>query len=109
VCYSLRELNRQRMGAEEPLPPSTSGQPFSRPRLAGAIAAAVLAAAGVAALLWPAGTPAKPDVSGTQAAAPGAGMVVEQTAAGINDGVPSNTEVARTGRAAGVGHCEHDL
>ncbi len=104
VCYSLREWERQREGAShQPLPPSNSGLPF-RPRVLGAIAAGVVALVAAAALLWPSATPA---VSSAKAPPP-AGAVVEQTSAGLDDGVPSSTDVARGG-AAGARHCEHEL
>ena len=107
MCYSLRELDRQRNGAmQEPLPPSTSKRPFSRPRIAGAIAAALAALVAAAALIWPSETPA---LSSVKPALPAAPVVIEQTSAGVDDGVPSGTDVARSGRAVGERHCAREL
>jgi hypothetical protein len=74
-----------------------------RPRVVGAIAAAV-AALVAAAVPFPASAPA---VSVTKAAAPG-GPVVEQTLSRMDDGAPSSTVTSRSGDAL-THHCEHDL
>src|SRR5258706_4087030 len=95
VCYSLRELNRQRELAEQqPVSPSIPKLSV-RPRVVGAIAAAVVALVAAAVLLFPASTPA---VSTTKAAAPG-GPVVEQTLSRTDDGAPSSTVTSRSGGA----------
>lgn len=105
MCYSLREQDRQRKGAaQEPPQPSTSKLPFSRPRIAGAVAAGLVALVAAAALLWPSQTPA---LSSAKPAQPSA-AVIEQTSAGVDDGVPSVTDVARNG-SVGDRHCAHDL
>jgi len=105
VCYSLRELNRQReLAGQQPVPPSIP-KAFVRPRVVvGAIAAAVVAFVAAAVLLFPAPTPA---VSATKAAAPG-GPVVEQTLSRMDDGAPSSTVTSRSGGAL-THHCDRDL
>src|SRR5438105_3307585 len=109
VFYSVRELIRRREGAaQQPLPPST---PFMRPRTVGVIAAGIVALAAAAALVWPSATPAVPDTRSAAAvpAAPAAlTPIVEQSSSGMDDGIPSGTEVARSSAAAGR-HCDHDL
>ena len=104
MCYSLRELNRQRELAEQqPVSPSIS-KLFVRPRVVvGAIAAAVVAFV-AAAVLFPAPTPA---VSATKVAAPG-GPAVEQTLSRMDDGAPSSTVTSRSGGAL-THHCDRDL
>jgi hypothetical protein len=104
MCYSLRELNRQRDLAEQPVPPSTPKVSL-RPRLVvGAIAVTVAAFVAAAVLLFPASTPA---ASATKAAAPG-GPVVEQTLSRMDDGAPLTTVTSRSGGVP-THHCEREL
>jgi hypothetical protein len=104
MCLRSRDFESlQRRAAQEPLPPFDSGPPVSRPRLAGAIAAAILALVVVAAMVFPSATTAVAKVE-PAAVAP---VVIEQTSAGVDDGVPSGSDVARN--TAGAGHCQHDL
>ena len=107
MCYSLREWDRQRLGAMDEASRTPGSQPhFSRPRVIGAVAAGLVALAAGAAVLWPSSTPA---VSSDKAAQPSSTLVIEQKSSGIDDGVPSSTDVARSGATAGMRHCEHDL
>ena len=111
MCHWVRGLDRGRniSGAE---PPSGSG--FMRPRVVGAVAVALLALTAAAAL--PLATPTTPVVSEPTAPAmivptrstnQPAGPVIEQTAATLDDGVPSSPAVHDSVRASG--HCEHGL
>jgi hypothetical protein len=104
MCHWVREQDRRRdiAGGELPAKPA-----FSRPRVAGAVAVALVALTAGAAL--PLGT-STPPVSVEQKAAvttvaarstEPAGAVIEQTAATIDDGVPS------TPRAGGP--CDHGM
>jgi hypothetical protein len=102
VCYSLRERTDRRNVVQESLPPKPS---FVGPRTAGALAAALIALIAVAALLWPSGTPARSSSQPARDATP----AIEQTVAGVDDGVPSRTDITRVGRTVGERHCSHDL
>jgi hypothetical protein len=115
MCYRVRDTDRQGEGAAAE--PRSPGSTFIGPRVAGAIAAALVAVVAVAAMLMPASTPA---VSADKAAAPAAvsdvtlakvaaseraGVAIEQTSTALDDGVPSSsTEVAHPVRS---GHCDH--
>ena len=118
MCYSLREPDPERKGAsQEPVPPSR--QTLSRPRVAVAIAFGIATVA-TAALLLPSQTPAVSGVKPAQPAAAVAGpatadaslrpspAAIEQTTLGVDDGVPSGAEVARTERTGSSGRCAHD-
>ncbi|WP_280151410.1 hypothetical protein [Piscinibacter sp. XHJ-5] len=107
MCLRIHEPDRERQrAAHELLPPTNSGAPLSRPRLVGAIAAALVALVVVAALFFPSATTA---VAGAEPTAATPVRVVEQTATTPDDGVPSASEVARSPAGAGAGHCNHDL
>ena len=117
MCYWVRDPDRQRAGVtQQPMPPEGTRLPFIRPRIAGAVAVALVALVAAAALLLPASTTA---VSSETSAAPVAatnfeatsdrsGVVIEQTSTVVDDGVPSSTEVARSS-VRGSGHCDHGL
>jgi len=122
MCHLVRDFERRPFGAtQDSLPPSPSRPTLARPRLVGALAALVALAATAALLLLPSQGPTPAQATAAAAAtAPvevGAGAVVpvtvrsgpaiEQTAAGVDDGVPGSTEVARSTPASG--HCHHDL
>ena len=101
MCYSLRDLERERRrAAQETLTTSDTEPRLSRPRLAGAIAAAVVAVAVAAALIFPSSTTA---VSRVQSP-PAAPAVIEQTSSAMDDGVHPVAE-AKTG----AGACDHGL
>jgi len=110
MCHWVREPDRRRniAGAE---PPTRSG--FMRPRVVGAVAVALVAITAGAALPLATSTPPVPDqqtAAGTivpaRMNAP-AGPVIEQTATGADDGVPSSRVATDPVRANG--HCEHGL
>lgn len=92
MCHLIRDEFEPRR-AQQSTPPSEMPSPRPR-RLVGAVAAVVAVLVAAVALLFPASTPA---VS-TSTAAP-----VEQTSAGLDDGVP-----AVTSRAGGSG-CSEEL
>jgi hypothetical protein len=115
MCYRVREPERKLDNVTQvPVPPQR--QSFLRPRVVGAVAAALVALVATAALLLPAPTPA---VSSEKAAAATttvsrvdkadrSGPVIEQTATTMDDGVPSaGTDVATVRSSAG--HCDHGL
>jgi hypothetical protein len=115
MCYRVfREPDRKLDHVTQlPLPPER--QTFLRPRIVGAVAAALVALVATAAMLLPSSTPA---VSSEQAGAAAttvsrldadarSGPVVEQTATTMDDGVPSATDVATVRSSAG--HCDHGL
>ena len=111
MCYLFRE---QQAGAAErggaALPP---GIDRLRPRLIGAVAAALIGGLAVAAILAP--PSASPPLNAKESAAPAslaaravvipATAVVEQSSATVDDGVPSAPDVVK----AGVGHCDHSM
>lgn len=111
MCYLVRE---KQAGAAElggaTLPPSLERL---RPRLIGAVAAALLGGLAVAAIV--ASPTASPPLSAKHSAAPAplaaTAVAVPMTAVGgqgslpMDDGVPSASDVVK----AGLGHCEHDL
>jgi len=127
MCDWTREPVRRREGAIQPETlASDTRVSFPRPRVLAGVAAAVAAVA-AAAMMLPSGAPdASSQASATRAApaaipaaresatavaaresvASGSGGTVEQTAAGVDDGVPSSSDVARTSR---IGGCSHDL
>lgn len=105
MCHWVREQDRRRESAGGELPAKPV---FSRPRLAGAVAVALVALTAGAALPLPTSTPAvvsdEQKVAVTTVAArstESAGAVIEQTAAAVDDGVPSSP------RAGGA--CDHGL
>ena len=115
MCNWAREPDRRQDNVTQ-VPQSTDRvrQSSTRPKVAVAVAAALVALGATAAMLLPPSTPA---VSHEQAAAPvGAsiaavadrsGNVIEQTSTTMDDGVPSaGTDVA-TVRSSG--HCDHGL
>lgn len=111
MCYLIRE---KQAGAAEPggatLPPSLDRL---RPRLVGAVAAALLAGLAVAAIVAPPSTSPLSNVKESGAPAPRAARTValpmaggaEQTSLPMDDGVPSASDVAK----AGLSHCDHGL
>ena len=111
MCYLYRE---QQAGAAErggaTLPPSLDRL---RPRLVGAVAAALLAGLAVAAIVAPPSTSPRSNVKESGAPAPVAARTVavpvtggiEQTSLPMDDDVPSASDVAK----AGLGHCDHGL
>ena len=109
MCYGIRAEQAEpgREGASQP----SSGLERLRPRVAGAVAAVLVAGFAVAALIE---TPAPPRVviekpavpvpAAEKAAVPVKG-VVEQTSVGVDDGVPTAlNETRRSG-----GDCHHGL
>ena len=110
MCYLYRE---QQAGAAErggaTLPPSLG----LRPRLIGAVAAALIGGLAVAAIVAP--RSASPLLEAKNSAAPApiaarsvavpTAAVVEQVSAPVDDGVPSAPDVVK----ASMGHCDHGL
>ena len=111
MCYLFRE---QQAGAAErggaTLPPSLDRL---RPRLIGAVAAALIGGLAVAAIVAPRSASPLLEAKNSAAPAPIAARsvavptttVVEQGSALVDDGVPSASDVAK----AGMGHCDHGL
>ena len=111
MCYLVRE---KQAGAAErggsTLPPSLDRL---RPRLIGAVAAALIGGLAVAAIVAPPSASPLLNAKNSAAPAPLAARVVtvpttaavEQGSAPVDDGVPSASDVVK----AGMGHCEHDL
>lgn len=101
MCYGIRALQAEpgRDGSSQP----ASGTDRLRPRLAGALAAVLVAGFATAALLTPSPRPAA--VVEKVPSVPVA-PVVEQTSLGVDDGVPTAlNEVKRSG----AGECHHGL
>ena len=99
MCDSLLEPDGQRKASK-----STPKPHSNRMRIAGAVAAGLVAAVAVAGVLWPPQAPALSSVA-PPATAVAAVRAIEQTAAGVDDGVPSGAEVAGSGER----HCQHDM
>jgi hypothetical protein len=110
MCYLVREQQAQPEPRGSSTPPSLERL---RPRVIGAVAAALVAGLALAALVPPS---APAGVKATEPAAPAplvsrasvlpAASVVELTSTTLDDGVPSSkAEMAK----AGLGHCEHGL
>jgi hypothetical protein len=112
MCYWLRDPQRREDHVTQ-VPADDGRQSFVRPRVVGALAALVALGA-TAAILLPAPTPAVSSEKATSTAAVSgpavndrSGVVIEQTSATIDDGVPSAaTDVAARSHA---GHCDHGL
>ena len=113
MCYRVREPERRLDHVTQvPLPPGEKS--FVRPRLVGAVAAALVAVVATAAMLMPSSTPA---VSSEQAvgattvsrldAPVTQGPVIEQTASMLDDDVPSSSSDVASAKTAG--HCDHGL
>ena len=114
MCYRVREPER-RQDALTQLPRDDARQPFLRPRVVGAVAAALVAVAATAALLLPSPTPAVSSVRATAATPVAkadtrdrAGMVIEQTGSTLDDGVPSADRDVVAARSSS-GPCHHGL
>ena len=109
MCYGIRAMQAE-PGREDASQPS-SGLERLRPRVAGAVAAVLVAGFATAALMQapppPRGAvekPAAPAPTVEKAAVPANG-VVEQTSLGVDDGVPTAlNETKRMG-----GDCHHGL
>jgi hypothetical protein len=111
MCYLVRE---KQAGAAEgsgtTLPPSLDRL---RPRLIGAVAAALLGGLAVAAIVAPSTPSATLSVKESGAPAPITARtsavpmtpVFEQCSLPLDDGVPSASDVVK----AGLGHCDHAL
>jgi hypothetical protein len=112
MCYWVRDPQRQQDHVTQ-VPADNVRQSFVRPRVVGAVAALVALGA-TAAMLLPDPTPAVPSEKATSTAAVSnstandrSGVVIEQTSATIDDGVPTaGTDVAARSHA---GHCDHGL
>jgi hypothetical protein len=112
MCHWIREPDRRGDTASDVTP---TGIRKLTGRMAGAIAAALVAVVATAALLMPSPTPA---VSSEKAGAPVAastsevpvssGVVIEQTSTVLDDGVPSSAVDVRSTKAS-AGHCDHSL
>lgn len=112
MCNRIRESDRRPEGAGDATPP---GIRKLTGRMAGALAAGLVALVATAAMLMPSSTPA---VSSEKAAAPVAastaevpvstGVVIEQTSTVLDDGVPSNAADVRSTKVS-AGHCDHSL
>ena len=113
MCHWVREQDRRRDIAGGELPAKPAKSVFGRPRVVGAVAVALVALTAGAALPLATSTPAlsgAPAVASEHKAAVAtvaarstepAGAVIEQTAAAMDDGVPSSPRAG--------GHCDHGL
>lgn len=111
MCYLVRD---KQAGAAEgsgaTLPPSLERL---RPRLIGAVAAALIGGLAVAAMIVPSTPSATLSVKESGAPAPISARtsavpitpIVEQGSLPLDDGVPSASDVVKSG----LGHCDHAL
>jgi hypothetical protein len=111
MCHWVLEKDRRRETVDEHLPAKPD---LIRPRLVGAAAVALIALLASAALLLPSSTPAVSNEPGAVVAAVAAprmvepsGPVIEQTAAALDDDVPSSQGPHDSAKTAG--HCHHGL
>jgi len=117
MCNWVRDPDRRQDNVTQvPQPPESVRQSYSRPRLVGAVAAALVALVASAALLLPASTPAVSNDKATAGATVSradtsdrsGGAVIEQTSSAMDDGVPSSSTDVATVRSS-AGHCDHGL
>jgi hypothetical protein len=108
MCYLVRQ-HQAEAGRESPATPPSFNV---RPRWIGAAAATLVGGLALAAFVAPSSAPL---LSAREAAAPApivarttpvpVAAVVEQVSTGVDDGVPTSSDVVK----AGTGPCHHDL